>query len=43
VKEWSHDLNWSALWKVNDVKRSIQDQSDVLCGSEQMTEDNVQT
>jgi hypothetical protein len=43
VKECYNDLIWSAIWTGKDVTRCFLDPFVVLCGLEEMIEDNVMT
>jgi hypothetical protein len=43
VKEWFHDIFWSAVWIGNEVTGRFHEQFEVLCGLEQMIEDDVMT
>jgi hypothetical protein len=43
VKECFHDVIWSAMLIGNDVTGSFHDQFEILCGLEQMIEDDVMT
>jgi hypothetical protein len=41
--EWCHDKICSAMWTGNDVTGSFHDQFEVICGLEQMIDDDVMT